>query len=221
VKGVGFLMKQAIIFANGSMENPQQIQSEIQSSSLIIAVDGGTKNCKKYGLHPNVIIGDLDSMDSTEIKAYQDSNVQLLQYPTHKNETDLELALHYVVKNEIDEVVILGALGVRWDMTISNILLIANPAFDTLHIRILDGNQELFLLRAGTSSGIHGNTGDIVSLIPLAGDVIGITTNGLEYPLIDEDLVFGAARGVSNVLLHDNAQIFFKEGQLLCTVIRN
>jgi thiamine pyrophosphokinase len=55
-----------------------------------------------------------------------------------------------------------------------------------------------------------------VSLIPFGGDAHGIRTQGLEYPLNDESLFFGPARGVSNVLLGVEARVSLRSGMLLC-----
>jgi thiamine pyrophosphokinase len=85
-------------------------------------------------------------------------------------------------------------------------------------MRFLDGNQELFLLRAGNHSLVYGHPGDTLSLIPFTGDVSGIITKGLEYPLNDETLQFGTSRGVSNVLLQGQAQIYIQQGLLLCVL---
>jgi thiamine pyrophosphokinase len=211
-------MKQAIIIANGSMQVPPELSSYVQASTLIIAADGGIHNCKSLGIQPNVIIGDLDSVGSGEVAPYQESGVDVIAYPPRKDETDLELALRYALKSEVTDVIILGGLGARWDMTIANIHLIAHPMFAGLHIRLLDGTQELRLLRAGNRSVIHGRSGDTLSLIPLAGDVSGIITSGLEYQLNDETLHFGSSRGVSNVLIQDQADILFRQGVLLCIV---
>jgi thiamine pyrophosphokinase len=218
VKGVLFFIMRASIIANGKMDVTPEIRYEIQSSSLKIAADGGINNCKVLGILPNVIIGDLDSMRPEEASIFSSKGVNIIQYPTRKDETDLELALRFVVDNRYDEVIIVGSLGARWDMTIANILLIAHPMFGNLHVRLLDGTQELFLLRAGEQSMIESQPGDTVSLIPLAGNASGIITHGLEYPLKDEMLHFGATRGISNVITEENAQIFIKEGLLLCVV---
>lgn len=209
-------MKRAIIFANGRMEKLPKIVADIQASDLLIAADGGIHHCKSLGIQPHVIIGDLDSMDPNEVTAYREAGVNVIQFPAHKDETDLELALQFALKHEVAEVIILGGLGARWDMTIANILLIAHPMFTRLKIRLLDGTQELVLLRAGKRSNIQGQPGDTISLIPLAGDARGIITHGLEYPLMDETLQFGSSRGVSNVFIQEHAQIFFREGLLLC-----
>jgi thiamine pyrophosphokinase len=54
----------------------------------------------------------------------------------------------------------------------------------------------------------------------VGGDVQGVTTQGLEYPLQDETLYLGATRGLSNVFLGETALVKLKEGILLCVVIR-
>lgn len=211
-------MKRAIVFANGMMVNPPEIISERQPSDLIIAADGGTHHCSSLGITPNVIIGDFDSLDPNEVTDYQHAGVEVIQYPVHKDEIDLELVLQFIMNQEISEVYIIGALGDRWDMTLANIMLMAHPKYCRLKIRLLDGSQELVLLRGEDQIEIHGQSGYQLSLIPLAGEVFGVTTYGLEYPLNDETLYFGSTRGVSNVFVHDNAQVIIREGTLLCIV---
>ena len=213
-------MKRAIIFANGIMERPQRITSEITTSDLIIAADGGCLHCKTLGLIPNVIIGDFDSLSAEEIADYQQAGSKLIRYPAHKDETDLELALLYANEQDVEEVLIFGALGARWDMTLANLLLPTQPVFNNINIRLLDGTQELTLLRGGETLFLDGQPGERVSLIPLAGDASGITTIGLEYPLDNENLLLGSPRGVSNVLRNERAQIVLKDGILMCILIR-
>ena len=52
-----------------------------------------------------------------------------------------------------------------------------------------------------------GAPGSTVSLLPFGGDADGVTTDGLVYPLADESLALGSARGVSNVIGVANDQI--------------
>jgi len=213
-------MKQAIIVANGRMDAPTDISSYIKASAFVIAADGGVHHCITLGIQPNIIIGDLDSTSQDELAAYREASVEVIQYPTRKDATDLELALTYAKDHGVTDVIILGGLGARWDMTMANILMISHPLYAMMNMRFLDGTQELFLLRAGERSAIHGYPGDILSLIPLVGDVSGVTTDGLEYPLNDETLEFGTSRGISNVLVMVQAFVFIKQGLLLCVVNR-
>jgi thiamine pyrophosphokinase len=166
------------------MDIPPEIIKSLHSSDLIIAADGGTHHCESLGITPNVIIGDFDSLDSSKIIDYRQAGVEIIQYPIQKDETDLELVLEYTLKQGVTEIFIIGALGARWDMTLANILLTAHPKFSSSKIRLLDGSQELVLLRGREQIDIQGRPGYLLSLIPLAGDAHGITTHGLEYPLI-------------------------------------
>jgi thiamine pyrophosphokinase len=213
-------MKRAIIFANGRMEKPPEILSILENSDLLIAADGGTQNCEALGIRPNVILGDLDSMDPNEVTTYRDAGVDVIRYPTHKDESDLELSLQYTLAHGFTDIIIIGGLGERWDMTMINILLMAHPKYSGLNIRLLDGTQELLLLKPGIMVELCGKPGDTLSLIPLAGDACGIITQGLEYPLHNETLQFGGSRGVSNVFTAACAQIAFNTGLILCIINR-
>jgi thiamine pyrophosphokinase len=213
-------MMQAVIIANGKMEKPEFLSTYLNSSSWIIAADGGTYNCISLGLRPNVIIGDLDSLKDEELTSYREAGTEIIAYPKHKDETDLELALQYALKIGITDLLIIGGLGARWDMSIANIMVLAHPMYTDLNIRLLDGHQEIRLLKAGDRTIIHGQPGEAISLIPLAGDVLGISTRGLEYPLNNETLQFGSARGVSNVFILEQAEIFFSQGLLCCITNR-
>jgi thiamine pyrophosphokinase len=163
------------------------------------------------------VIGDLDSLTEEEISRLQSGGAQVIQFPTRKDSTDLELALQHAELLTPDEILIYGALGKRWDQTIANLLLAG--AYPLARIRLVDGDQEIRYVRARETLRIEGEPGDTVSLIPLSGDVEGITTRGLDYPLKDERLSFGSTRGVSNVLLGDRAEVTLREGLLVCVVI--
>jgi thiamine pyrophosphokinase len=54
-----------------------------------------------------------------------------------------------------------------------------------------------------------------VSLLPLGGDALDITTQGLRYPLTHEPLLVGPSRGLSNVRVDEAAALTFEAGRLL------
>ncbi len=54
-----------------------------------------------------------------------------------------------------------------------------------------------------------------MSLLPIGGDAHGITTDGFRYPLRDERLRTGPARGLSNVRTAPDASVTLREGRLL------
>jgi thiamine pyrophosphokinase len=214
-------MKRAVIFANGELNLSSAIRGEIRSDDLVIAADGGALHCRKLGIKPMVVIGDFDSVPPEDLAALQAEGALLMRYPVRKDETDLELAFEYARKQSCQEIILFGALGARWDMSIANILLTAHPNFREIQVRLIDDHQELQLLQSGGNLILYGKPGDTLSLIPLNSRAQGITTQGLEYALSDEDLDFASSRGVSNVFTAENASISLRQGLLICVVIRN
>lgn len=209
----------AIIFANGHLNDPQASRSVIQPGDLLIAADGGSRHCLSLGLLPDVLIGDFDSLDEADLARMQASGVETIRHPAHKDFTDLELALQYARERGAQEILVFAALGARWDQTLANLLLPAASGLREANIVLVDGPQEIRLLRGGETLKVQGLPGDTLSLIPLGGDALGITTGQLEYPLEHETLFFGATRGVSNVFTGETASIQLEDGLLLCVVI--
>ena len=170
-------------------------------------------------LEPDLIIGDLDSIAPEERTRLEAAGARIIRHSPRKDETDLELALLHAARQGATEIVILAALGGRLDQTIANLLLLALPELDGLDVRVVEGAQTAFLIRAGGDGAlIEGRPGDTVSLIPLGGDAVDVTAEGLEWPLHGDTLHFGPARGVSNVLTANRAHVHLRHGLLLCIV---
>lgn len=211
----------AIIFANGGLNGDASHYSvRPNDGDLVIAADGGGRYCLELGLTPDLVVGDFDSLSPENLSFFESQGSQFIRYPTHKDYTDLELALQHAQQLGADEVIVLAALGGRWDQTLANLLLPAAQKFASLHIRLVDGLQEISTIHPGQRVEIHGQPGDTVSLVPLIGDAHGIVTQGLEYPLVDEPILFGSTRGISNVMLQQTASVYLQEGLLLCVHIR-
>jgi len=212
-----------VIFANGQAHALQTAWRLCQPADWLIAADGGWHHLQALHLQPDVLIGDFDSLSPQELQSIQAHGIKTIQHPRRKDETDLELALRYAVQNGSNRITILGGLGARWDQTVANMLLLTQKEFQDIPITLVDGNQVLFTLSAGSRSTaqIEGQPGDTVSLLPLIGDVHGITTRGLEYPLHNETLTLGSTRGVSNTLLQSTATVMIQSGILMIVIIHH
>ena len=184
------------------------------SSAHILCADGGALHARRHDLMPQTIIGDLDSLSSEQVHDFAATGAEILRFPAEKDKTDLELALYWCVEQSAQEMIVLGALGGRFDQTLANLYLLALPALRQIKIELVDGEQSVRLLRPG-SHIISGHAGDTVSLIPLVSAVEGISTTNLKYHLRDESLQFGPARGISNVMLSENASVEFSSGLLV------
>jgi thiamine pyrophosphokinase len=207
-----------VIFANGRFSDPQQVKNLLCPDDYIIAVNGGTRHVLSIGAVPHVIIGDLDSLRPTEKALVDEAGVEIIKFSSQKDETDLELALYHAVAKGATEIVILAALGGRLDQSFANVFLLALPELKGLNVRIVEGNQTAFLIH--DEACICGKPGDTVSILPIGGIAVGVSNDDLEWPLHEETLPLGTTRGISNVLLGEQAYIRVQDGVLLCIVTR-
>jgi thiamine pyrophosphokinase len=207
-----------VIFANGTMEEPRaEAERRVKPDDVIFGADGGTLHALDAGLIPDHVIGDLDSLSSDLRQQLTDKGTRFHPHPPAKDETDLELALLWAAEqSSAGEIVVLGALGGRPDQELANLLLLALSGLKGHDVRMVGGAWEIRLIRSGETLTVRGKPGETVSLIPLGGDARGVTTSGLRYPLEDEVLHFGPARGVSNVLESREAKITLDDGLLWC-----
>ena len=203
----------AVIFANGDASDPNIVRHWAAQADLIIAADGGTRHALAAGVLPQVVIGDLDSLDEADRAQLDRLGVQLIVYPTHKDYTDLELALRHARKQHATEIIIFSALGGRWDQSLANLMLLTLPELAQIPTCIVDHHLSIQVIR--DRAEITGRAGDTLSLIALKGDAHGVTIEGCEYPLNEATLPFGSTLGISNVLAQNTAKITVKQGQIL------
>jgi thiamine pyrophosphokinase len=208
----------AVIIANGVAPDEATVRRWLQPDDnsvqvWLLCADGGARTALALGLQPEVVVGDLDSLDEPMQARLRAMGCRMVVYPAAKDWTDLELALRLAVEEGASEIVVMGALGGRLDQELANLLLLFLPELRQVPTRIVDDWQEMFVVRS--QAEIVGQAGDVVSLIPLGGDVQGIVTEGLLYPLRGEPLVIGPARGVSNVMATRVARVTVQSGTLL------
>ena len=168
-----------ILFANGEFPGAEKIINQIQEGDILIAVDGGLSHMVSHGRTPSMIIGDLDSADAYDVARFETQGVPVQKFPCEKNETDLELALEAALKMPPATIWITAAFGKRLDQTLGNIFLLTMPDLENVDIRLIDGQQEVFLVRQ--SATIFGAPGQRVSLLPFGGPVVGIHTEAVSY----------------------------------------
>jgi thiamine pyrophosphokinase len=189
---------------------------------LVIAADGGARHASSLGAPIDLWVGDGDSIGVEALAALEAAGVPIERSPADKDESDTELAIRAAVRLGHAGIVILGALGgPRIDHTLANVGLLAMPELAGRSVTILDGRARIALVRAPGADGrpverqLPGPTGALVSLLPMGDGVEGVTTRGLAFPLADEPLPAGRARGLSNVRTAPDAAIVVRRGLLL------
>ena len=203
-----------VIFAGGTLRPGKAVDAAIASADLVIAADSGAVTALDYGCKPSIIVGDFDSLAALPLQQLQAQGSQVIRAAVEKDETDTELAIQAAIQQGASTITLLGALGgTRFEHSMANILLLAG--FETVPIRIVDGPSICWLLRGPGQTAINGHAGDLLSLFPLTSDATGVRSEGLYYPLHGETLHFGKSRGVSNVLIQEQAEVFLESGLLL------
>jgi thiamine pyrophosphokinase len=215
---VFLMINQACIFLGGVYAEREPLIALADNGLLVIGVDGGTSHIASFGLMPQVIIGDMDSLPLADFDLYLSKGARIFRHPPEKDETDFELALDYAIREGCNDILVVGALGGRTDHLIANLLLPVNY-LDKARIRFVRGAEEITYINS--KSVIHGIAGDVLSLLPVIGDVVGVKTTGLRYPLKSETLILGRSRGVSNVMSGVRATISVSSGILLCIHTHN
>jgi thiamine pyrophosphokinase len=204
-----------IIIANGQLSNPTEARRRIHPGDQVICADGGTHHAHAMGLTPDVIVGDLDSLAPSLRSELEAAGVRFEVHPTYKDETDLELALRLAIAEGADEIEILAMLGGRLDQSLANLLLLARPEWASAWVRVTEGDQTAWLVRAGQETSIRGVCGDLLSLIPLTPLVTGVTLEGVEWPLNGATLRLGSTLTISNTMTVPPARLKLEEGLVL------
>jgi thiamine pyrophosphokinase len=204
----------ALIVANGELFQPEILKRRIAASNseLVVGADGGALKARALGAVVNAVVGDMDSL--TVQSRLDFAGAEFVTYPAEKNETDLELALNYTAGRGAETIVIVGAVGGRLDSTAANLYLPAGKYGAVRRIELWHGAQTAWVIRH-PGEDIRGRIGDTLSLIPLAGNAVGVVTTGLKYPLRSETLSFESGRGLSNVFTEETARVELSDGMLL------
>jgi thiamine pyrophosphokinase len=190
----------------------------------VVAADGGFARARALGFEVALLVGDLDSLDPGDLVAAtaMAPMPEIRQVPAAKDESDTELAILAALERGASRITLLGGFGgPRLDHALANVWLLAHPALAEARLVLLDERARVSLVSAPGLDGrpvsrpLPGPTGGMVSLLPFGGDVVGLTTHGLRYPLRDEPLRAGPARGLSNVREDADAGLTLRAGHLL------
>jgi thiamine pyrophosphokinase len=219
VEGFYLSNQRAFVFANGILHATDWLKKELTAADLLIAADGGLKHLQSLDFSPYLLIGDLDSVTPDQVDWAKARGSQVDRYPIAKDQTDLELALMAAKKMNVDEIIIVAGLGGRLDQTLGNLSLLRLPELRDCSLRFDDGLEEVFIIRG--QAKLHGQPGDTLYLLPLWGQVDGVVTEGLAYPLVNETLYSEHTRGISNVMSLPLARVSVSAGELLCVHTHN
>lgn len=204
----------AVVICNGELDDARHTLRLIRRADLVIAADGGTRHLHALRCSPDVIIGDMDSIEPSRSSSFP--TAECVRFPVRKDQSDTQLGIELAVNRGAGRVVLAAAFGGRPDHIIGHLSLLARyPGILEIH----EHGMVIRFVEAGVTAGIDAGAGMLVSLVPFpaAGKV---TTWGLEYPLAGERLDAGT-RGISNRVAVAGAWVRVEDGGLLLCSARN
>ena len=165
--------KNVSVILNGQMPTDDTIINQITNSDYIIAVDGSANKLLDLQIIPDVIIGDLDSLQNIKNK-----DIELVETP-NQNKTDFRKTLEWCIEKNILNISIFGISGESEDHFLGNYYTLSDfgekiswKAFtDFSVISPCIGNKKFESFK-----------GQKVSLLCMKGSST-VNSENLEYPL--------------------------------------
>ena len=204
----------AVVLAGGD-PSPAAGAKRLPRGALVIAADGGLAQARSFDLTVDVVIGDMDSVDPAALDRAAASGARIERHPPDKDATDLELALDHALAAGCGRVIVVGGGGGRLDHLLGNALVLARAEYEGTGIEWWTGRDRATVVRPHNPLRVSGRVGDLLSLLPIGGDAVGVRTTGLRWKLDGESLESGSTRGISNELNAAQASISLEGGALL------
>ncbi len=206
-------MKKTLILCDGIPPSRPLFEECREWADFFIAADGGGLVAMEFENLPDVVIGDFDSFKPTNDELFE------IIFDPDQETNDLEKALSLALRENSTHIKILGATGKRLDHTLKNLSVLKkfDPRLKKLCLK--DDYGDTFLLPKSFTAELPVGTG--ISLFPLSGQVTGITTKGLKYPLKDENLENGVRDGSSNEVIDSPVEISHRQGDLIIFITNN
>ena len=128
------------LFGNGPSPTHPIVKDRLKSINTFFCVDGGADKLITMGYTPNVILGDLDSIDK-EKKVYNSTIV----YLEDQSKNDLEKSISWCVKQGIKELELFGFSYGRDDHHLAN-LFIMKDFSDRVRMKMYTDKSLIFCI---------------------------------------------------------------------------
>ncbi|WP_300694419.1 thiamine diphosphokinase [uncultured Bacteroides sp.] len=113
-------MCEAVIIANGDYPSSPLPLQIVEEAPYVVCCDGAANEYIRQGKVPDIIIGDMDSLD----KEYQQRYGNLLHAISEQESNDQTKAVRFLLEQGKRRIAIVGATGKREDHTVGNISLL-------------------------------------------------------------------------------------------------
>lgn len=199
-------MNRCVILASAPGTDPHWLRSQLRETDTVICADGGYLLAQQTGIVPDLVVGDFDSCHLVIPE-----EIPRVTLSPCKDDTDMMAVLRLALKEGYRDFLLAGALGGRIDHTMANFCALYFLYTQGAKGILADQAYTVFLAPPGNHM-ISAQRGKTLSLFPFVGAECVVSYQGMQYPLDHFHLEYNNPRGISNVVLEDNAAIIVHSG---------
>ena len=186
-----------ILFGNGELVNHPILIKSLEAAKTIICLDGGVNKLKKLGHEPDLILGDMDSIDLKP----DNYNCEILEL-SNQSTNDMDKGLQWCLENNKNDILLTGLSGKRDDHTMAALLSMVLFS-KKLKLAMVTNHSTIHCIKKRTK--IQVDDGQLISIMA-KNPLTKIKTNGLQYKLRNEQLT-SAGHGISNIATSNQIEI--------------
>lgn len=203
-------MSRCIVVGGGGMKSPAFARALIGEGDLVIAADRGLVHTQAMGIAPDLIVGDFDSFLG-ELPA----GVECIALPQEKDDTDMLYAVRQGLGRGFDDFLLLGGMGGRLDHTLANLGVLRFLGRQGCRGRLVDADCQVQIVSEEKITLEYDKRFRYLSVFAFDGDAVGVTIQGVKYPLNDARLTGDFPIGCSNEIVSDTACIGVRQGAVV------
>lgn len=200
----------AVLVAGGTVDEVK-LRDMLKEQVYVAAADSGADTLKNISTTPNLLIGDFDSISDETLHCYLEKGIECVSFPPEKDASDSELALSILKDRGYNEIDFFGALGGRWDHSVSNLFLIYRLYQEGVRVH-LRGDCDACIL---TGTNKIEKSSRFFSLFRISPEKTVVSIRGAKYDLEHEELPWSSSLGLSNEWKDDVVAITVDEGAVL------
>ena len=195
------------------------VQDQILKADFVIACDSGLDHADRYGILPDIVLGDFDSLSDKNKDRLSKGEFKIMRYPKEKDDTDTALAMKHALDLGCKDIRMVSVFGNRMDHSIANIQTAHYGAEHGAMIRMYDEDTEIIVF-SGTEVTVTAREGYGLSVFALSDTCRGVSIKGTRYEIEEAELVNSFPLGQSNEFKGKEAVITVKEGTAMVVLSR-
>lgn len=213
--------KRCVIVSAGEIRDYERARAFLRSDDFFIFCDGGLSHAQGLGRVPDLIVGDFDSCNSSDLSKYAGTagHPEIVKLPREKDDTDTLFAVKLALERGFEDFILLGAMGGRFDHALGNISILLYLDGLSKKARLIDDYSVMQI--AGSKPFYIEDSCSYFSVLTVAGDVSGVTIKNAKYPLENAKLSPDFQLGISNEVLPGKvAEVSVEQGRVLVVIVQ-